>query len=152
MSRLLRSPAILLGVALTFGSAFAHRQAAAQDVGDAIIDVLEWLDEGYELIPEMGQWGLVFGWFAEGEDKEIRFNVTAGQSYMIAGGGDEGSEDLDICVYNQFGDEVECDTLTDNFPLVEFTAGSSGTFRAVLTAYSLNGSTSYAGMAILRER
>jgi hypothetical protein len=71
---------------------------------------------------------------------------------MLAGGGDDNSEDLDICVYDQYGNEIECDTLVDNFPLVSFTAASSGTYRAVLTAYSLSGSTSYAGMAIMREK
>jgi hypothetical protein len=52
----------------------------------------------------------------------------------------------------QLGDEVECDALTDNFLIVEFQASGTGTYRAVLTAYSLSGSTSYAGMAILRQR
>lgn len=124
----------------------------AQSIGDAIIDVLEWVDEGYELLPEMGQWGLVFGWFAEGEEKEISFAVTAGQTYMIAGGGDDNSEDLDICVYDSSGAQVDCDQLTDNFPLVEFTAEATGTYRAVLDAYSVTGGTTYAGMAILRKR
>jgi len=124
----------------------------AQSISDAIDDVLDWLDEGYELVPEQGQWGLVFGWFAESEEKELRFTVTSGESYMIAGGGDANSEDLDICVYDQHGEELECDVLTDNYPLVSFTAAATGTYRAVLTAYALNGSTSYAGMAVLRER
>ncbi len=151
MSSVRLSVAPLLALALSI-SAVLPARASAQSISDAIDDVLEWLDEGYELIPEDGQWGLVFGWFAEGEEKEIRFNVTSGETYMIAGGGDANSEDLDICVYDQFGDEVECDVLTDNFPLVTFTAASAGTYRAVLTAYALSGSTSYAGMAVLRER
>jgi hypothetical protein len=143
--------ALLLAFGLvTFAAAPAP--ASGQSISDAIDNVLDWLDEGYELIPEQGQWGLVFGWFAESEEKEVRFNVTSGETYMIAGGGDANSEDLDICVYDQYGDEVECDVLTDNYPLVTFTAEATGTFRTVLTAYALTGSTSYAGMAVLRER
>jgi len=151
MSRSLRSSAFLFAVGLL---AFAAVPAptSAQSISDAIDEVLDWLDEGYDLIPEHGQWGLLFGWFSESEEKEIRFNVTSGETYMIAGGGDANSEDLDICVYDQYGEEVECDVLTDNYPLVSFTAQSGGTYRAVLTAYSLSGSTSYAGMAVLRER
>ena len=135
-------------------SAFAAvpPNASAQSISDAIDDVLEWLDEGYQLIPENGQWGIVFGWFSESEEKELRFTVSSGETYMIAGGGDANSEDLDICVYDHYGDEVECDVLTDNYPLVTFTAAATGTYRAVLTAYALSGSTSYAGMAVLRER
>lgn len=141
---------LLLAAALaTFA---APAPTSAQSVSDAIDDVLDWLDEGYDLIPENGQWGLVFGWFSESEEKELSFDVTSGQTYMIAGGGDANSEDLDICVYDDHGDEVECDVLTDNYPLVTFTASGTGTYRAVLTAYALSGSTSYAGMAVLRER
>ena len=147
-----RVPALFVAVSLAAGLAATPSDAAGQSVTEAIVDVLDWLDEGYELIPEMGQWGLVFGWFAEGEEKEVRFNVSSGQTYMITGGGDGNSSDLDVCVYDQYGDEVECDVLTYNFPIVEFTASGTGTYRAVLTAYSLSGSTSYAGMAILRER
>lgn len=151
MSRPRRRFALLLAVGLT-GFAAAPAPTSAQSISDAIDEVLDWLDEGYDLIPENGQWGLLFGWFSESEEKEIRFNVTTGERYMIAGGGDANSEDLDICVYDQYNDEVECDVLTDNYPLVSFTAAGSGTYRAVLTAYSLSGSTSYAGMAVLRER
>lgn len=145
------SSALLLAIGLTAFAA-APAPTSAQSISDAIDEVLDWLDEGYDLIPEHGQWGLLFGWFSESEEKEIRFNVTSGETYMIAGGGDANSEDLDICVYDQYNDEVECDVLTDNYPLVSFTAERSGTYRAVLTAYSLSGSTSYAGMAVLRER
>ena len=146
-------PSRLLGaLLLTLGAVGAPAPAAAQDLGSAIDDVLEWIDEGYDLIPEMGQWGLAFGWFAEGEDKELRFTVTAGETYLIAGGGDANSEDLDICVYDEYGEELACDTAVDNFPIVTFDAPRTGTFRAVLRAYSLSGSTSYAGMAVLRER
>ena len=147
-----RWPSALLLAGGLVAFAAAPAPAAGQSISDAIAEVLDWLDEGYDLIPEHGQWGLVFGWFSESEEKELRFNVTSGETYMIAGGGDASSQDLDICVYDQYGDEIECDVLTDNYPLVTFTASASGTFRAVLTAYSLSGSTSYAGMAVLRER
>ena len=119
---------------------------------EAVVDVLEWLeDDDYTLAREFGQWGLVFGWFYEGEEKDVSFNVTVGDRYMIAGGGDDNVEDIDICVYDETGREVRCDTATDNFPLVSFIAHSTGTWRATLIAYSLNGPTAYAGMALLHE-
>ncbi|MDH5759557.1 MAG: hypothetical protein OEZ65_08200 [Gemmatimonadota bacterium] len=127
------------------------REARGQDLADAIVGVLDWIDGGYELVPENGQWGLAFGWFSEGEEKELRFTVTEGRSYLIAGGGDANSTDLDLCVYDEYGDEVECDQLVDNVPVVTFTATKTATYRAVLTAYSISGSTTYAGMAVLWE-
>ena len=114
--------------------------------------MLEWLEgDEYTLIPEFGQWGLVFGWFSEGEEKDISFNVTVGERYMIAGGGDGNVDDIDICVYDNRGREVECDVATDAFPVVSFIAHSSGTWRATLTAYSLNSLAAYAGMALLSQ-
>ncbi|MDE2875950.1 MAG: hypothetical protein OXU69_00425 [Gemmatimonadota bacterium] len=121
-------------------------------VVEAVIDVLEWLDgDDYTLMPEFGQWGLVFGWFSEGEQKDIDFTVTAGERYMIVGGGDNNVDDIDICIYDETGREVDCDTAIDNFPLVSFIAHSGGTWSASLIAYSLNSSTAYAGMALLHE-
>ena len=129
--------------------------AQTQSLKGAVDDVLGWVNlkaEDYEAIPEMGQWGMTFGWFAEGEEKELLFTATKGKSYFIAGGGDENSEDLDICVYDPKGTKIECDTATDDVPLVTFTASQSGTYRATLKAYDIDGSTSFAGMVLLRKK
>ena len=129
-------------------------QASAERVVVSVVEELfGWVaaDEDYSLVPDYGQWGVVVGWFSEGEEKEIRFEVTAGESYKIAGQGDQNVEDLDICVYDSSGREVGCDELVDAIPLVTFTALRNGTYRAALTAYSLESLTAYAGMILLRR-
>ena len=129
-------------------------QASAERVVVSVVqELFGWVevDEDYSLVPDYGQWGVVVGWFSEGEEKEIRFEVAAGESYKIAGQGDRNVEDLDICVYDSGGREVACDELVDAIPLVTFTAPRSGTYRAVLTAYSLESLTAYAGMILLRR-
>lgn len=152
MNRIQSSLVLTAAVLLSPSSSQAQSVTYDDSVIEAISDVLEWLeDDDYTLIPESGQWGLVFGWFSEGEEKDITFSVTLGERYMLAGGGDDNVDDIDICVYDQTGREVECDTAIDNFPLVSFIAHSTGTWRATLTAYSLNSPTAYAGMALLRE-
>jgi len=131
------------------------RLEAQLSLKGAVEDVLGWVElkqADYETIPEMGQWGMTFGWFAEGEDKELQFTATKGKSYFIAGGGDSNSKDLDICVYDPKGTELKCDTATDDVPLVTFDANQSGTYRATLKAYSIEGNTTFAGMVILRKR
>ncbi|HXV87445.1 MAG TPA: PPC domain-containing protein [Gemmatimonadales bacterium] len=130
----------------------AHAQLSLKA---ALDDVLGWVNlkqADYEAIPEMGQWGMTFGWFAEGEEKQLMFAATKGKDYFIAGGGDENSEDLDICVYDPKGAKVECDTATDDVPLVTFTAAQDGTYRVVLKAYDVDGSTTFAGMVLLRKK
>ncbi len=127
---------------------------AQLNLQNAIDDVMGWIkvyEKDYETIPEMGGWGVVFGWFAEGEDKELTFDVTSGKAYVVAGGGDDNSKDLDICVYDARGTQINCDEETDDVPLVLFEAKQSGKYRAVLKAYSLS-ETSFAGMVVLRKR
>ncbi|MCY4594094.1 MAG: hypothetical protein OXC19_04770 [Bryobacterales bacterium] len=134
----------LLGVPIT-------SLGQSSDLADAITRVLSWLDRGYQLVPETGQWGLAYGLFEEGERKVLRFDAIAGHSYRIAGAGDEDATDLDICVYDSDGDEVDCDASTDNIPVVEFTARRSGTFRAVMRLYKSDLGIAFAGMAVLRK-
>lgn len=148
---MVRMPVVLVSLALLVPpSAASAQEATILDVVSGLLDWLE-LQDDYSLVPEYGQWGLLIGWFGEGEAKETRFEVEAGQDYYLAGEGDANVEDLDICVYNELGSEVECDRLTDAIPLVSFTARSSGTYRAVLTAYDLDAATGYAGMILLRR-
>ena len=66
-------------------------QASAERVVVSVVEELfGWVaaDEDYSLVPDYGQWGVMVGWFSEGEEKEIRFEVTAGESYKIAGQGE----------------------------------------------------------------
>jgi hypothetical protein len=142
-------------LAVVFAAALVPGPARAQlDLQNAIGDVLDWIkvyQDNYEAIPESGAWGLLFGWFAEGEEKAFTFDVTAGKSYVVAGGGDNNAKDLDICVYDAKGSRVNCDEETDDVPLVLFDATMTGRYRAVLKAYSLS-ETSFAGMVVLRKK
>ena len=129
----------------------AGQEAAIRTVSE---ELLRWLvvDDDYDLVPEFGQWGVLIGWFSQDERKETTFRVQAGEHYRIAGAGDGTVTDLDICVYDEDGREVQCDEAIDNIPLIMFTAASSGAYRAVLRAYELDAFTAYAGMTLLRRR
>ena len=49
------------------------------------------------------------------------------------------------------GEQIDCDTDEDNFPIVGFIAETDGVYRAVLTAASVDGGgTSFAGMVVFR--
>ena len=144
---------LLLAVILLF---IITSSAAAQDPQEslqaAVFDVMDWLDEGWELVPEMGEWGLVFGWFANDDKKSLSFAVAEGVTYIVAGGGSANATDLDICVYGARHEEIDCDTLRDKYPIVRFRAESSGMYQAVLHAYQIEGPSTYAGMVLLRSR
>lgn len=146
----------VLGAALALFALSVPESGTAQveeSVASVVSGLFQWLevDDSYSLVPEYGQWGVVVGWFSEGESKEVRFEAQSGARYKFAGEGDDGVEDIDICVYDSRNVEVACDELVDAIPLVSFTARSSGTYRVVLTAFSLESLTAYAGMILLRE-
>lgn len=147
--------AIAFLLPLAFTLTRADEAVAQLSPRDAVGRVLQWLDmygEEYAPVPESGQWGLVFGWFEEGEAKELSFSATGGKVYRVAGAGDANSQDLDLCVYDGSGQELACDTGTDNIPLVTFTAKSTGRYRVVLTAYRISGNSTFAGMVLLRSK
>ncbi|MXX56212.1 MAG: hypothetical protein F4Z44_10600 [Gemmatimonadetes bacterium] len=138
---------------VSFPQAGAGQDSVERAVVSVVQELFGWVhvDDEYSLVPDYGQWGVGGGWFAEGEEKEGGFAVSAGAGYKMAGKGDRKVADLDICVYDSVGREVGCDELADAIPLVTFTASRSGTYRAVLTAYSLESFTAYAGMILLRR-
>lgn len=96
-------------------------------------------------------WSIAIAKFAKGDSREIEFPATVGESYSVEGVSEKVDTDVDICVYGPEGDQIGCDTLEDNIPIVQFTAATEGVYRAVMTAASVaGGGTSYAGMFVLR--
>ena len=147
----MKKSAVVLAVAMLAPAPIAA-QSPQESLRGAVNEVMDWIYEGWELVPEMGEWGLVFGWFANDDKKSISFAVERGVTYMVAGGGSENATDLDICVYDTRHQEVGCDIATDNYPIVEFRAASSGMYQAVLHAYDVEGPSTYAGMVLLKRR
>ena len=95
-------------------------------------------------------WSVAIARFAKGDSREIEIPVQDGETYQVVGGSESYDTDVDICVYGPDGQLVSCDTMEDNFPVVTFTGQTAGTYRAVLTAASVRGGPSYAGMIVLR--
>ncbi len=136
---------------------------AAQTPADreSVNRVVETLFNGtgeYTEIPHIpGTWSLVIARFARGDSREIAIPAKAGQHYQVWGAAEWGDAesvrmDIDICVYGPAGDPVDCDTDEDSVPIVFFTPKTEGTYRAVMTAVSVEGGgTSFAGMVVLRE-
>lgn len=67
--------------------------------------------------------------------KAVGFNrtFTAGQSYMLLGGGDDNARDVDLEVFDSAGKKVAADTDDDPAPVVRFTPKATGTYSFRLT-------------------
>ena len=103
-----------------------------------------------ELARLPGAWGVAIAQFAKVDSREIEIPVKDGERYQVVGASESYDTDVDICVYGPDGQQVSCDTMEDNFPVVTFTGRTAGRYRAVLTAASVRGGPSYAGMIVLR--
>ena len=107
---------------------------------------------GDEIPHSPGTWSLVIARFAKGDSREVPIPARAGEEYVAKGAAESLGTDVDICIYGPAGDQIDCDTLDDSVPVVTFTAKTEGTYRAVMTAASVEGGgTSFAGMIVLRE-
>ena len=108
---------------------------------------------GVELARYPETWSLVIARFAKGDSREVAFPAEPSDTYQVIGATESWTgTDIDICIYGPGGNPVACDTLEDDYPVVIFTAKTAGTYRAVLTAVSVEGGgTAFAGMVVLRE-
>jgi hypothetical protein len=69
------------------------------------------------------------GMLREGNDSRFSVDLQSGVEYRIIGYCDEDCEDLDLTLYDPFGDLIESDILMDAAPLLSFTASSNGRFE-----------------------
>ena len=126
----------------------ADRESVAR-----VVETLFPLAREYTEIPHIpGTWSLVIARFAKGDSREIAIPAKAGQDYEVWGAAESVGTDIDICIYGPTGDPVACQTDEDSVPIVFFTPKTEGTYRAVMTAVSVEGGgTSFAGMVVLRD-
>ena len=109
-------------------------------------------DLGDEIPHSPETWSRVIARFAKGDSREGPIPAGAGEKYKVVGATESFGTDIDICIYGPAGDQVDCDTLDDSVPVAGFTAETEGTYRAVMTAASVDGGgTSFAGMIVLRN-
>lgn len=81
----------------------------------------------------------------------LAFDSAPGRNYRVVAEGDLRALDLDVCVYGPDDQRVACDQKPNSWPVVDFTARTSGRYRAVLIAHSLDGPSAYAAMLVLRR-
>ena len=145
----------LLLVCLALPAHLAAQTVADREAVARVMDRLIPSDRerpGSELASYPETWSLVIARFAKGDSREVGFPAEATERYRVIGATGSPGTDIDICIYGPGGNPVDCDTLDDSLPIVSFTAKTAGTYRAVLTAVSVEGGgTSFAGMVVLRR-
>ena len=106
---------------------------------------------GDEVARHPGIWSVVIARFAKRDSREIEILAKVGEWYRVDGASESNGTDVDICIYGPEGDQIDCDTYEDNFPIVGFIAETDGVHRAVMTAASVKGGgTSFAGIVVFQ--
>lgn len=81
------------------------------------------------------------GTLSAGESIRHEVYVSSGRNYFASGVCDNDCSDIDLAIYDKFGNEVGADTQADDFPLVPFRASYTGTYYVEVRMWQC--STSY---------
>lgn len=104
--------------------------AAAQDQWEQQVRAMlresakQFEDEGYELTHR-----IYTGSLNDDEGENVTLELEIGTEYYIVGACDTDCSDLDLTLYDAGGNQVDIDTLMDDFPIVEVTPSRSGTYN-----------------------
>lgn len=84
-----------------------------------------------------------------GTDHHWQFNLTGGTPYVVLGVCDADCSNVDIELIDSRGGVVASDMLPDDYPVVQFTPPSNGTYYARLLMQSCTRAPCYAAMRVV---
>lgn len=110
--------------------AYAGSRSYANDQLDYWVDYAN--DEGYEVFYTN------VDRLYEDDSVSYFFELDPGYYYFVAEGGED-TEDIDMYVYDEDGNEIVSDTLDDNYPICEIEVYESTEIEVEVVAYSFMG-------------
>lgn len=87
----------------------------------------------------------------DSEDMEFDFVLEDGYDYTILSVCDDDCDDVDLCLWDENDNEIECDTTADDTPMVEVTPKWTGPFTIQVTMYSCTVEPCNIGYAIFKR-
>ncbi len=87
------------------------------------------------------------------EDETDSYNITLrkGVTYKIVAVCDNDCEDIDLCMWDENGNQIDCDETEDDYPIMEVTPRWTGTFSFRVTMYDCGNNPCYFGIAVFAE-
>lgn len=83
-----------------------------------------------------------------GRRENYYFTLNSGWYYQIVAVCDSDCGDIDMCLYNENGGEIDCDTTTDDKPIVTARPKWTGRFRLNVNMYDCNINPCKFGIAV----
>lgn len=100
-------------------------------------------DDGYSLTHSLKMESL-----RQGEDDYFNFILKSDWEYKVITVCDKDCEDIDICIYDENGNKINCDEEVDSMPIVEIRPRWTGDFKVVVDMYHCDINPCEYGIAI----
>lgn len=81
------------------------------------------------------------------------YGLASGNAYKIIAIGDERIKDIDLCVYDGYGNRIGCDNDNKNVAMVTCSPDSSGKFKFTVSPYAMESgySDGFYSLFVVRE-
>lgn len=89
-----------------------------------------------------------FDFLDEGESGWYTLTLRAGWDYELLGACDEDCSDIDLWIYDEYGNLIDSDELLDDYPLVEVSPLRTGEYGVRLKMYTCDVEPCRAGLAV----
>ncbi|MGA1357124.1 MAG: protein kinase domain-containing protein [Prochlorothrix sp.] len=86
-----------------------------------------------------------------GMTETLTLDLDQGQTYSIVAACDEDCSDLDLVLYDDNGNEIDTDTGTDDFPIVEVAPAWNATFSLEVQMYNCSATTCVYGVGVFSK-
>lgn len=101
------------------------------------------MTEGFELTHDIKYISL-----NEGSSGNYYFSLERGTSYIIVAVCDGDCGDVDLCLYDENNNEIDCDLEGDDLPIVKVNPKWSGRFKLRVTMYDCDINPCKGGIAV----
>lgn len=141
--------ALFISFMILFIYGTIHGQSSHQQVVQTQLDLIEVLlkDKGYEKTHNYAYSSL-----NDDGTETYNFNLKKGWQYAIVAVCDNDCKDLDVCIYDENGNKIECDQSNDSTPIVEAAPIWTGEFKIKVTMYDCRSNPCYYGIGIFGKQ
>ena len=92
-----------------------------------------------------------YGSLGEGRKRSLPYRLLAGWDYKIVAMCDGDCGDIDLCIYDEQGRQVDCDVQSDDKPIVEVMPRSTGLYTVEVDMHDCDVAPCGYGVAVFAE-
>lgn len=135
----------ILSICIFWGLMLSASQLNGQPEIERQIQLIKIVEaaDGYEITHNLKIEAL-----RNGASDNYHLNLERGWSYRIYAVCDKDCSDLDLCLYDENGNEIGCDKKTDSLPVISASPRWSGRFRLWVKMYDCKINPCQFGVAI----